>query len=448
MIIITYSDITASSVVSSLGAPEYSYYFVLKEFRPLLEELGIVVTVTDPAREVDAIYRNARAHGQPCIFLSFSPPHKTEINLACPTIALFAWEFNTLPNEVWFNEPRHDWTMVLKQLGCAVTHSEFMVRTVRQAMGADYPIVSLPAPVWDRFAGRYDALADVQRNVTEIEVEGGVIDLREFDVTPYAPALRHEPKPNLVGQLKSAGAQAIRHIRLEGVVYVSVFNPYDGRKNWFDMICAFCWAFRDVEDATLVLKLTHADLQPMLDVMLENLYKLTPYRCRVIILYSFLSEAAYEKLVAATTYVVNTSHGEGQCLPLMEFMSSGKPAVAPLHTAMLDYLDTDNAFLIDSQTEPTHWPHDPRQAYRTLRYRVDWGSLLEAYRASYRVAKEEPARYAAMARHAVQKLEGHCSRAQIKRRLVEFLATQFDLPLHREVPKSVDAEPVTLVQAQ
>ena len=45
-----------------------------------------------------------------------------------------------------------------------------------------------------------------------------------------------------------------------GRPYVSVFNPLDGRKNWHHLITAFCWAFRDTSDATLVLKMTQSDL--------------------------------------------------------------------------------------------------------------------------------------------------------------------------------------------
>ena len=53
MIIIVYSETTESLLETWLGKPEYSYYFVLKEFRPVLEKLGRVVTVADPEREVD-----------------------------------------------------------------------------------------------------------------------------------------------------------------------------------------------------------------------------------------------------------------------------------------------------------------------------------------------------------------------------------------------------------
>jgi hypothetical protein len=101
MIIIIYSETYKGAVAKRLGESEYSYYFVLKEYRPVLERLGIVVAVGDPANEVDALYRSAAAHGESCIFLSFTPPHQTLIDLECPTIPIFAWEFDTIPSEVW-----------------------------------------------------------------------------------------------------------------------------------------------------------------------------------------------------------------------------------------------------------------------------------------------------------------------------------------------------------
>jgi len=106
----------------------------------------------------------------------------------------------------------------------------------------------------------------------------------------------------------------------------------------------------------------------------------------------------------------------------MEFMSCGKPAVAPCTTAMIDYLNADNAFLIESTEEFTAWPHDPRSAYRTLRYAANWASICTAYRASYEVAKNDPQRYAQMSAKAVQSLQGFCSQAVAEQRLQVFFA--------------------------
>lgn len=426
MIVLLYSETDAGRLRRNLGASEYSYYFVLKEFRPVLERLGLAVVVHDPRHEADEVLRQARARGEACVLFSFAPPHKTFLGLGCPTVPVFAWEFDSLPNEAWDGDPRNDWRHVLARLGRAVTHSAFAAQVTRRAMGADYPVVSIPAPVWDRFAALPDRADGPCAGRREVSVAGGrVLDTRALDLAPYASSLR---RANGYAPLPPGAADRTR-VQLDGVVYASVFNPNDGRKNWFDMVGAFCWAFRGTPDATLVLKLTHSDNANALSGLLEELSKLSPFACRVVLVDGFLDDAEYEALADATTYAVNASHGEGQCLPLMEHMSAGKPAVAPAHTAMADYVSAETGFVVRSTPEPSHWPHDPRQAYRTLRHRVDFGSLLAAYQESYRVARGDPLRYARLSANAREALRGHCSHAVTLERLRGFLA----LPAAREL---------------
>jgi glycosyltransferase involved in cell wall biosynthesis len=411
MIVIIYSETYKGLVEKRIGESEYSYYFVLKEFRPILERLGIVVAIADAAHEVDAIYRSAASHGEDCIFLSFAPPHQTQIALACPTVPIFAWEFDTIPTEIWGGDARNDWRTTLSALGRAITHSNFAVQTVKKAMGEDFPVVSIPAPVWDRF----DAL---RRKIpprpicagVDLAVVGTVIDTAAPDFDPNS---RELPPP--------AGRDDPVRLHLDGVVYCSVFNPEDGRKNWHDMLCAFCMTLRDQPDATLIFKLSHHDPEVAFQHLQETLYRLWPFKCRVVLIHGFLDDADYEKLVGATSYAVNASAGEGQCLPLMEFMSAGKPSIAPWNTALLDYLNADNSFPVADSLEAWCWPHDPRQAFRTRRHRINFASLMQAYRDSYDVAKGDPGRYALMSDRSNADLKAHCSEALIEERLRAFL---------------------------
>ena len=121
MLIIIHSETNKSNIQQNLGRPEYSYYFVLKEFRPVLERLGQVIEVSNPDELVDRLYFDCLSRGEACVFLSFSPPHRTPIHYACPTIPVFAWEFSTIPTESWHGEPRHDWRVVLNACGMAIT---------------------------------------------------------------------------------------------------------------------------------------------------------------------------------------------------------------------------------------------------------------------------------------------------------------------------------------
>jgi len=422
MLIIIHSETNKSTIAQNLGRSEYSYYFVLKEYRPVLERLGRVIEVTDPDGQVDRLYQDCQQRGEDCVFLSFSPPHRTPTHYACPTLAVFAWEFSTIPTESWCDDPRHDWRVVLRASGAAITHSGYTVGAVRDAMGADYPIWAIPAPVWDRFAARGRALdSQPSTGPVTLKLRGLLVDSRELDLRAYGPAHLRQG----TGIDFEAPAQECELV-LDGVVYTSVFNPCDGRKNWEDMLSAFCVAFRDTPDATLVLKLTHYDAEEALGDILHHLYKNQAYRCRIVLIHGFLADPDYERLVQATRYVVNTSYGEGQCLPLMEFMSCGKPAVAPCNTAMMDYLDSSNAFIVASTEELTAWPHDPRRAFRALRYMTDWASLCTAYRASYEVATQDSVRYGQMSAQAVSRLENFCSQASAQRRLKEVFEQVFE----------------------
>ena len=143
---LVYSEVNSETISQSLGLSEYSYYFVLKEFLPVLRELGDVCVVKEP-REVDSLYAQALREGVPCVFLSFTPPHKTFLRLKCPSVPVLAWEFDTIPNEHWSREPQQDWRYSLRKCGRAITHSEMTLAAIRAEVGSDYPVVSVPAPV-------------------------------------------------------------------------------------------------------------------------------------------------------------------------------------------------------------------------------------------------------------------------------------------------------------
>lgn len=422
MIILVYSAYHAQNIQAHFGEADYSYYYVLKEYVPLLQKIGIVLTVHNPEKEVNAIYHNAKAHGQDCVFLSFTPPHKTCMSLACPTIPVFAWEFSSLPTENWLDETnsgtQHDWRQHLSLSKKAITHCDFSIDVVKQAMGADYPIVCAPAPVWDRCAALF---ARPAASAFTLSVAGSIVDSRQVDLTKFCPT---STAINPAQKLLRNSRVAQRHpaeITLDGVIYFASFNPQDGRKNWLDMIDGFVLAHKHHADATLVLKLIHHDVLTPVHEMLRILYAHAPFACRVVLIHGYLPDDSYQNLLQRAHFVVNTSHGEGQCLPLMELMSMGTPALAPRHTAMLDYVHSGNAFVIESQTEPTFWAHDSRKAYRTLRHRINAASVQQAFMDSYAVYHEQPERYQDMRVQARDTLQKYCSQDIVLERVSALL---------------------------
>ena len=481
MKILVYSAMNAETVLQNFGESEYSYYFVLREFMPLLQQLGEVQVIDDPASEVDPLYRAATEQDQPCVFLSFSPPHLTSLGLACPTIPVFAWEFSNMPDETWWEDrPEQDWTWCLQQCAGAIVHSRQSVDAVRAMMGDSFPVTDIPAPLWDRMGATRERLSqtsdsnpviiemargcvfdthdpdlvrwlpseeDIIRAVAEARGEIPVDEYQGFRRSPrsvgritlehmiawYQQVLASRLSPILRQKLDAWAARndpwqlGPRRLQLSGVVFTSLFNPLDGRKNWTDMLSAFCTEFRDEPQATLVLKLGHRRHEQAIQHILMVLPKLPQFRCRVIIASGFLQDDAYIDLIRGSHFAVNTSHGEGQCLPLMEYLSCGKPAVAPCHSALADYVNEDVAFVVDSSDDATAWPHDPRIAYRTLRQQLDWTSLCNAFRNAFECYRKHPDGYQQMSRAAVQHMQEHCSISVARTRL-ETLLQQLERP--------------------
>jgi glycosyltransferase involved in cell wall biosynthesis len=518
---ILYSDVNDRSISQSLGRPEYSYYFVLKAYRPVLESLGRVHVVTS-TDDVDPLYLQLRQADQECLFLSFAPPHKTPIGLQCPMVCVIAWEYDSIPTEYAGDDVRQDWRQTLARHGRVITLSTHTAQAIRRSLGEDFPVLVLPTPLWERFAQvRRDCPSVPVNPGTTLQIKGCIIDSRALGLSAdglIAPILREpelqtpqviepvpepiaEPPPALTLRRRAfitkhyliAGYRAVtvasehrplfllkhnllqwyreavsdllpgsvreehrelpdpiveaitpapavsempvlaehpqaslpdtsQHVQIDvsGVVYVSVFNPEDGRKNWHHLITAFCWAMRDVDDATLVLKITQNDLSSYYVHLITLLSQLSPFACRVVVMHGYLEEEEFARLYGAASFYVNASRCEGLCLPLMEFMSCARPVIAPYHTARGDYIDERVAFIVKSSREPTIWPEDARILYRTLRHRPDWGSLKTAYEDSYAMAKNHPEAYLAMAAAAAERMREYCGFTPVQQRAEAF----------------------------
>lgn len=232
-------------------------------------------------------------------------------------------------------------------------------------------------------------------------------DLAVFSPDPYPAA--------------SAAAPRTVRARLGGMVFTTVLSPKDGRKNWQDIITAFVMAFQHEPDATLVVKMIGSDAAYWWWEFNSVVRTLPQFVCRVLVLSGFLDDENYQELIAATHFVVNASLAEGQCLPLVEFMSGRRPAIAPHHTAMLDYITPANAVIVSSGIEFCSWPHDPRNDLITTRHRIEWPSLRDAYQEAWRIFHEDPDRYHAMADAAATSVRAYCADDVAGPRLAAFL---------------------------
>ena len=201
-----------------------------------------------------------------------------------------------------------------------------------------------------------------------------------------------------------------------GLVYLSIFSVGDPRKNWRDLLSAFLLAFRDRADVTLAIKLVTSPRCEFHEVgLLRSAYEAMgiAHRCRVVVIAQFLDEPQMTNLFRVATYYINASHAEGACLPLMRALAGGRPAIAPDHTAMTDYVDSSVAFVPRSHPEPACWPHDPEKRLETLRFRLVWSDLRDHLLRSAEVAEREPAVYQKMAIAARRRMRAYADRDQV-----------------------------------
>jgi glycosyltransferase involved in cell wall biosynthesis len=551
-----YTKIGEDSVQQSLGLPEYSYYFVYKEFKGIFSKLGDVVSVYSET-DIHEQYRLAIEQGDTCVVVFFCPPHVAPDVFPYPSFCVLAWEFDTIPDEVWDEDPRNDWRYVFnRQLGliCLSSHTRYVVE---RAMGDDFLVSDIPVPVWDRFKDFPVRIKDSTADHTlQIESIGSVIDSRSYrveegvfeyiaespslqlstwgdetleldfsnrrfdsaylggfylpeewgswsrleypwvmlpmqlhgdfdvelqargfgptvgqsvgisfgravdhfnlqaDLTTYYFSFRNVAPCNLVRftgldmtphayhedpRSMILGLEKIRIIAvgknqidipptvrnmdlgIEGIVYTTVFNPVDARKNWELIVSAFCYAFKNDAKATLILKVTHQTVTSIMGRLHYLLQRIGPITCRVVAIHGFLPDDNFNRLIDGTHYYVNASTCEGLCLPMMEFMACGVPAIAPDHTAMQDYSNGECSFIVNSSLEPAIWPHDPRQYKRARSYRIEWSSLVEQFQKSYACFYQEPSQYRRRAKLSREKVRDFSNGERVQGRVVSFL---------------------------
>ena len=391
---------------TSLGRSEYSYGFAAKAYREFFETLASVHEVDGAPDDIDARHVEFVARGEGSIVLSFFPPHRMPLAMRAPLVPMIAWEYPTLPDGSWSEALSDDWRFVLRQAGRVVVASEQTAAAVRAGMGASFPVVVIPHPVFDRTADA-GPLPTIDAT-TEITVDGFVFDTRIDGVA-------------WLGDVAGEGGTNRANTTLGGAVFTSVFAPKDGRKAWQDTTTAFVDAHRDDADATLVLKTISADAAEWRWELHEILSRERPFACRIVVIHGYLDEANYARLIAATHWIVSATLAEGQCMPLLEFMSAARPAITATHSAMADYVTASNALLIEHCEERCAWPQDGSNRLLTSRARLDWTSLRDGLRSARAMIVGDRARYEMMGRDARETMRAYCSDDVVAERLDAFL---------------------------
>jgi glycosyltransferase involved in cell wall biosynthesis len=451
-----------AETLQRIGREAYSYHFVYRAFASLLQRWGATTDVTRPESRLDyALWRARQANLRP-LHLSFLPLHLMYLTARAPNAAFPFWEFPDIPHTSLANNPRNNWVRIAQHLDLILTACTFTRDAFRRA-GVDTPIHVVPVPI----DAAYFAVPDWQPG------QQVVLDCPCYLFPQPAPAPLPAPDPWLPARpaplgLKASARRAYKTIlkprlpqtvdkyltlavralaaaretnhqdipypaqptlELSGVVYTTIFNPFDPRKNWQDLFSAYLCALRDQEDATLVVKLVVCPelAAPAVNSVLQYYHELgLAHRCKLALVTAYLSDSQMVQLARASTFYVNTARAEGACLPLQSFLAAGRPGLAPLHTAMADYFQDDLGFVIASHPEPAYWPHDPEKRTTTTWHRLVWQSLHDQFRASHEVTRQSVARYQALAKRGRERIADHASAERVWPRLAAALDSVAD----------------------
>jgi hypothetical protein len=436
----------------NLGAPGYSHEFVARLFRPLLERWATVTEVRDAGRDLQATVDDCLRRGRLPIHFSVLPFQDVCIAANAINVVMPAWEFPDVPDHPFDGNPRNDWPRMADQADLVLVSGPFTANAMRRG-GITTPIRIVPVPTPDCYfslppwrpgpARRIDCWAYVFESGGGDEPEAGdaaptgspsvlkavegcvrrttrtLLGRRRYDtVSAFLKNRRHARR-------RTSGPQSLRglpypeadSIELSGVVYTSIFAPDDGRKNWIDLLNACLVALGDRTDVTLVFKLITKHRASVARVIDYYLHRGLQHRCKVVFLCDFLTDEQMLELCRATTFYVQATKAEGNCLPLMNYLAAGRPAVSPDHSSMGDYFTSRSGFVVESHPEPAAWPHDRRLRLRTSWARIVWSSLRDQIAASERLVRERPDAYTALAADCRAAMRAWAGREAVTARL-------------------------------
>jgi glycosyltransferase involved in cell wall biosynthesis len=431
---------TGATRGKNLGMPGYSYDLVAQLFVPVLARWGEVIPVARDAEALETAVHNARRRGLEPIHVSFVACQHMVFASSIANVIVPAWEFPDVPNEAFDGNPRNNWVATANRCDLVLVGGEFTVDAFQRA-GIRAPIRIVPVPTPEVY---FQMPRWTPEAVTRIACPAYVFphadfaperlwdaaDANEADASPswrrslgrlwqhheaFVPPLLTQGirwlSERFGGDRWRSYVRDCRRASLEltGVVYVSIFSPRDGRKNWQDLLTGFASALHDCADATLIVKLITKE-RAMVEKVLDFYRGVgLSHRCKIVFITDYLPDEQMLSLVRAAAYYLTTTRAEGNCLPLMNYLAAGRPGVSPSHTAIGDYFSDDIGLTVPWQPEPAIWPQDNRGRIKTTWARLDWPALVERLRQSYVLARQNRAAYDARAERGQQRMRERAS---------------------------------------
>lgn len=354
-----------------VGEAHYSYNVVFKRF---LQAINISIDKNPLMLRHPEMYKTESAKltincDSSSIHISFKSPEDLRLLDGAYNIAHIAWEFNVLPkypgprvgplarprfalgmmNEVW--------------VGCEFTKNVLILEGL-----SNVHVIPSPIPLPSSLA---------KENLLEVIGDSNAIQL---NFSSSNGTLKHAS--TTLRPFREMYSQYYRFAKPK--VYLTIANIWDYRKNIPNLVKIFELFHAQRPDTMLVVKLVLDNLSTRINNVNEIFALhfgewIESGKCNGIFFISDqMSDEGMSALFRASDFYLNLSRAEGQALPVLEAMANGVVPISVDHTAMADYINEENAFVVKSalvQVSPsmpypseglTWYEFDSTDALRTL----------------------------------------------------------------------------------
>lgn len=359
------------------GKAHYSWRVASMHFTDMLAEKSVKTQLLRMPHMYDSpIAARDFKEQHPPVHAIFRPFDQVRLLKPGYNIGVIVWEFDELSggadlSDRYDTHPFHNQVRMLASLDEVWTASTY-AKKVFKDVGIENTYV-IPAPIAAPCKPRTDTKS--LRSLTFIS--SSTLNMSHL----------RSPESNLLAN-KNTTRPLYQQPALQGLaskkVYLSILNPGDERKNLNAMLKAFGGFSKKNADAILIIKCSIDNIRTTLEIVQRDTIRaklrdtVSLASPNIILVSSALNEEQLAELYAIADFYLCTSRCEGQNLPLLEAMASGVVPVSTNNTAMADYIDERNAFVIESRKvlvdnqnatahrdRPLHWYE--ANEYDTLR---------------------------------------------------------------------------------
>lgn len=313
--------------------------------------------------------------------LIFKPIEHINILKNSNNIGVFAWEFDKIIEEDIDNNPFINQKRMLSLLDEIWVPSSY-TQKVLKTYGFDKTYF-IPAPIIPHHSINEDSIENLIGDSLSLKLHS--LPVNQEKIT----------------SLKN-------NIDLDQVskTYMAILNPWDYRKNIVGLLRTFQEFATKHSDVLFLIKViidnktTH--LNNINEILYLDLGGEDLKSDNIFFISEYLSDDLLYSLYKSVDYYYNLSFAEGQFLPILEAMSVGTVAISPDSTAMGDYINSENSFVVPSRLVKCNPKSNAFQSDQFNWYEPDLSIALEQLEYSYQITKDE---YEDKSKKAIKKVQ-------------------------------------------